>query len=106
MNRLPTKDLLNKRGVPFPLNSLNCAFCDMNLESRNHSFFFSRNVMKIIWNEVSLCIGKAINLEEECSANFREWYLFCKSKNVKEGKCEIIWLAISWSIWLVRRNDG
>ncbi|XP_058727132.1 uncharacterized protein LOC131598560 [Vicia villosa] len=110
LNRLPTKDLLRSRGISLPLTSLNCVFCDIEAESRNHSFF-SCKVMKIIWDDIAFWIGKLFVLEEELFGNFMDWFLFCKSKKVKEEKCGIFWLAITWSIWLTRngvcfRSDG
>lgn len=38
VNRLSMKDLLKIRGIDFPLNSLNCAFCGVELVGREHTF--------------------------------------------------------------------
>lgn len=56
-------------------------------------------------------VDKSHVLEEECLSSFWDWYLFCKGRKVREGKWEFIWLATTWSIWLIRnriffRNDA
>ncbi|XP_058765916.1 uncharacterized protein LOC131639438 [Vicia villosa] len=110
VNRLPTKDLLKIRGIPFPLNSLSCSFCEAELESRNHSFFNCK-VVDLIWKDIALWIGKPVGKEEDCLANFLDWYSFCKVNKVRKGKWGLFWMATTWSIWLIRngicfRNDG
>lgn len=69
MNRLPTKDLLKNIGIPFPLNSLRCAFCNLEMESRNH-VFSDFIVVKIILIDVSISIGKPVGFEEDSVATF------------------------------------
>lgn len=110
VNRLLTKDLLKIIDITFPINSLKCAFCDIDFESRNN-FFYNCNVVKIIWNNFALRIGKSVGFEEDCLANFLDWYLFCKGNKVREGKLRVVWLTTLWFIWLLRnsiyfRNDG
>ncbi|XP_058756725.1 uncharacterized protein LOC131629936 [Vicia villosa] len=110
VNRLPTKDLLKIRGIPIPLNSLCCSFCEAELESRNHSFFNCK-VVDLIWNDIVIWVGKPVGKEEDCLANFLDWYSFCKVNKVRESKWGLIWMATTWSIWLTRngmcfRNDG
>ncbi|XP_058783485.1 uncharacterized protein LOC131658173 [Vicia villosa] len=111
INRLPTKDLLAYRGVNLSIDNSFCAFCGVIPESCEHSFF-KCDKAKLVWREIAVWIGKPENgAEEECLASFMDWYLFCKKKKVKEGKCGVIWLAILWIFWLTRngfcfRNEG
>lgn len=57
------------RGITFFLNSLKCVFCVIDFESKNHLFFNYKRV-KIIWNDITLWIGKSVDLQEECLAIF------------------------------------
>ncbi|XP_058763004.1 uncharacterized protein LOC131636414 [Vicia villosa] len=109
VNRLPLKDLLKVRGIEFPLTSLNCVFCGVELEDRKHSFFLCK-IVKYIWKEIAFWVDKPYVSEEECLSCFWDWYSFCKGKNLREKKRGVIWLATTWTIWLCRngvcfRND-
>ncbi|XP_058734072.1 uncharacterized protein LOC131605774 [Vicia villosa] len=111
VNRLPTKDLLTVRGVPLSVENLKCAFCGSFPESCDHSFF-KCDMVNVVWREMALWVGKPVGgMEEVGLSSFMDWYLFCKKKKVKEGKCGVIWLAILWIFWLTRngmcfRNEG
>ncbi|XP_058776133.1 uncharacterized protein LOC131650440 [Vicia villosa] len=111
VNRLPTKDLLSFRGVPFSIENLKCVFCGIYPESCDHSFF-KCELVNGVKRKITIWIGKPVgDLEEVCLQSFMDWYLFCKKKKVKEGKYGMIWLAILWIFWLTRnafcfRNEG
>ncbi|XP_058726135.1 uncharacterized protein LOC131597454 [Vicia villosa] len=104
LNRLPVKDLLEIRGIHFPLDELKCLFCDNSLENSNH-LFFSCLVVKIIWNEIARWVGKGDTVVEECLSSYFYWHNFFVSKKVKVRKLGVVWLATTWIIWLVR-NGG
>ncbi|XP_058732744.1 uncharacterized protein LOC131604314 [Vicia villosa] len=110
IDRLPTKELLLKRGISFTTSSSNCEFCGIALESLEH-VFFKCSIVKLIWRKIAEWIGLLDVTEEDPKGSFMLWYQFCKSMKMKEGRLSCIWLAITWSIWLVRngiifRRDG
>lgn len=55
-SRLPTKDLLVHKGISIPFDLLNCSFCGILEENRDHSFFGCRKV-KNIWRDIGTWIG-------------------------------------------------
>ncbi|XP_058726139.1 uncharacterized protein LOC131597459 [Vicia villosa] len=103
LNRLPTKDLLEIRGMHFSHENLLCTFCGNCMESRNH-LFFSCGVVKKIWGVIASWVGKGESVSEECLSNFMDWHLFFSVNMVKDRKLGIIWLATSWAIWLDRNG--
>ncbi|XP_058725467.1 uncharacterized protein LOC131596741 [Vicia villosa] len=103
LDRLPVKDLLKIRGITIPLDDLNCFFCGNWLESSSH-LFFSCLVVKNIWSEIANWVGKGDRVESECLSNFMDWHLFFHSKKVKHRKLGVVWLATTWTIWLVRNG--
>ncbi|XP_058722176.1 uncharacterized protein LOC131593629 [Vicia villosa] len=111
INRLPTKDLLMCRGVSLSIENSLCAFCGTIPETCDHSFFKCKEA-GVVWREIAVWVGKPVRgMEEECFQSFMDWYLFCKKKKVKEGKCGVIWFAILWIFWMSRngvcfRNEG
>ncbi|XP_058746293.1 uncharacterized protein LOC131619186 [Vicia villosa] len=70
LNRLPTKDILVCRGISFPLDNLKYIFCGIDLENRDHSFFYFF-VVKKIWSEIAFWVGK-LDMEEECCRNLMD----------------------------------
>lgn len=42
--------------------------------------------------------------EKDPKGSFMLWYNFCKNMKMKEGNLSCIWLAITWSIWIVRNG--
>ncbi|XP_058775492.1 uncharacterized protein LOC131649752 [Vicia villosa] len=71
LDRLPTKDLLEYRGISFFLANLKCSFCGIDVESRNHSIFGCW-VVKSIWREIAVWVDKMNSLEDECLPNFMD----------------------------------
>ncbi|XP_058740911.1 uncharacterized protein LOC131613241 [Vicia villosa] len=63
LDRILTKDCLVYRGINIPVDNLKCCFCGYEVESRNHSFFGCW-VVKAIWNEIALWMGKEGEVEE------------------------------------------
>ncbi|XP_058762676.1 uncharacterized protein LOC131636050 [Vicia villosa] len=71
LDRLHTKELLVRRGIPFPLEKFCCTLCEYGVENRKH-FFFGCRVVKEIWNEIALWVGKVGGVEDECLSNFMD----------------------------------
>ncbi|XP_058755548.1 uncharacterized protein LOC131628736 [Vicia villosa] len=110
VNRLPTKDLLVYRGINFPTSNLNCVFCNMHLEDKDH-MFFKCDVIKVVWKEIDMWVDYPSWKEEESISFFMEWNSKGRVKGIKVGKLEVFWLATCWIIWLIRngycfRNDS
>ncbi|XP_058753183.1 uncharacterized protein LOC131626384 [Vicia villosa] len=109
-NRLPTKDLLLIRGISLPLDNLFCSFCGVDVEKARHTFFVCW-VVKRIWNDIALWVSIGDMVEDECLPSFMEWHSFFKFKKVKRCKLGVVWLAVTWCLWVARngvcfRNDG
>ncbi|XP_058749849.1 uncharacterized protein LOC131622838 [Vicia villosa] len=110
LNRLPTKDLLLLRGISLPLDNIACSFCGVDLEKCRHTFFVC-GVVKRIWNDIASWVGMGNMVEDECLPSFMEWHSFFIFKKVKRCKLGVVWLAVTWCLWLARngacfRNDG
>ncbi|XP_058761127.1 uncharacterized protein LOC131634472 [Vicia villosa] len=103
VNRLPTKDLLKVRGISFPNSSLNCVFCGYALETMEH-IFFKCSIVKLVWRDIAEWIGMSDVTDEDPKGSFMFCYNFYKRMKMKEGRLSCIWLAITWSIWLVRNR--
>ncbi|XP_058727126.1 uncharacterized protein LOC131598556 [Vicia villosa] len=103
INKLPTKDLLKIRGMIFLDDSVKCAFCNSAHETLEH-LFFKCYVVKLIWRDIAEWIGMSDVTEEDPMGSFMLWYNFCKNMKMKEGRLSCIWLAITWSIWIVRNS--
>ncbi|XP_058783299.1 uncharacterized protein LOC131657977 [Vicia villosa] len=84
VNRLPTKDLLKVRGIAFPTSNLNCVFCGLHLEDRDH-IFFKCNVIKLVWKDIGEWVKFSGWKEEDCIPLFMEWFAMSRSKRIKEG---------------------
>ncbi|XP_058752491.1 uncharacterized protein LOC131625668 [Vicia villosa] len=104
VNRLPTKDLLLRKGITFSGDFSKCVFCGVHPESMMHSFFLCPSVA-LVWSSMARWIGKPYGgMEENCLGGFLDWLSFCKMKKVKEGKLGVVWLATLWSLWLYRNG--
>ncbi|XP_058725634.1 uncharacterized protein LOC131596917 [Vicia villosa] len=102
-NKLPTKDLLVLRGISFSLDNLNCILGGSCSENRKH-FFFGCWVLNKVWSEIAFWVGKEDSREEECWPNFIDWYLYFRSNKVKDRKLGVLWLATTWTLWLLRNG--
>ncbi|XP_058726606.1 uncharacterized protein LOC131597964 [Vicia villosa] len=103
LNKLPTKDLLANRGISLSYNDLLCILCGCGMEDRNH-FFFSCPVVKRVWREMAIWVGKKENREEGCLANFMDWYYYFEGNKVRHKKEGIVWLATTWYMWILRNG--
>ncbi|XP_058775271.1 uncharacterized protein LOC131649528 [Vicia villosa] len=97
LNRLPVKDLLKIRGISISLDDSKCLFCGYCLETSNN-LFFSCLVVKNIWSEVAIWVGKGDRVDDECLSNFMDWHLFFHSKKVKDRKLGVVWLATTYLV--------
>ncbi|XP_058751483.1 uncharacterized protein LOC131624543 [Vicia villosa] len=104
-DRLPMKDLLVLQGIFIPFDDLKCSFCGYCVESCSH-LCFSCSVVKKIWSEIAFWVGKEDRVDKECMSNFMDWHSFFYSKKVKERKLGVVWLAITWSLWLIRNRSS
>src|SRR4051812_39057245 len=95
VNKLPTKDLLVYRGINFPAPNLNCVFCNMHLEDKDH-MFFKCDVIKVVWKEIGVWVDYPSWNEEESMPFFMEWYSNGRIKGIKVGKLGVFWLATCW----------
>ncbi|CAK8537008.1 unnamed protein product [Lathyrus sativus] len=102
-NRLPTKDLLAARGVVFSGENSLCVFCAIHPEDCVHSFF-KCNVLKVVWRSIANWIGKSWIEEDDCFCSYKDWFIYCKDNNFKKGKLGVVWLALTWCIWLTRNG--
>ncbi|XP_058762981.1 uncharacterized protein LOC131636394 [Vicia villosa] len=103
LDRLPTKNLLVLRGIPFPVDNLKCIFCGVDVENRNHSFF-GCGVVKNIWKEIAFWVGKVGYMEDECLSNFMDWHRFFCTQKLVDSKVDVVWLATTWTIWITRNE--
>ncbi|XP_058784243.1 uncharacterized protein LOC131659016 [Vicia villosa] len=102
-NRIPTKDLLNHRGILPPSTNLLCAFCNVLPEFSCHSLLDCQKVVGV-WKEIAGWLGlpHVVNVGfKECFLSWRNSCLFLKFKGGEEG---CAWLAVLWSLWICR-ND-
>ncbi|GAU29260.1 hypothetical protein TSUD_392100 [Trifolium subterraneum] len=59
LDRLPTKEALNDRGILLNLHDLSCNFCLQHFEDSNHLFFLCIFI-KRVWEEVYKWIGMSL----------------------------------------------
>ncbi|XP_058776799.1 uncharacterized protein LOC131651145 [Vicia villosa] len=58
----------------------------------------------LVWLEIAVWVGKKEKDEEDCKANFLEWYNFFRLKKVTKGKERMIWLDCVWTLWILRNS--
>ncbi|XP_058783985.1 uncharacterized protein LOC131658738 [Vicia villosa] len=95
-----------KMEVPYKIRTFGWRLCVNRLPLKD----LLKVRVKYIWKEIALWVDKPYVSEEECLSCFWDWYSFCKGKNLREKKRGVIWLATTWTIWLIRngvrfRND-
>ncbi|XP_058763325.1 uncharacterized protein LOC131636748 [Vicia villosa] len=102
ISRLPLKDLLLLRGLVANNIDPKCPFCDNIEESLEHLFFFC-HISKNIWEKVLQWVGFSSGLLREAFLGLDDIQSKV-SKSSNRDKVNIIWLATTWSLWLMR-ND-
>ncbi|XP_058734014.1 uncharacterized protein LOC131605705 [Vicia villosa] len=100
ISKLPSKDLLARRGMSNNSFNLNCVLCESHEESLNHLFFLCQT-SKAVWEKIYMWLGDNINFSLEefmCFDVIQE-----KVRNISTRDIvNIIWLATLWSLWLMR----
>ncbi|XP_058763979.1 uncharacterized protein LOC131637409 [Vicia villosa] len=102
INKLPTRDALAFRGI-LPSSSSSCVFCCANGESSLHSLLLFHNA-SLVWKDIADCIGFEGYKAENFKESFLNWFSFSKNAKVRKGKEGVVWMAVCWTLWLVR-ND-
>ncbi|XP_026442987.1 uncharacterized protein LOC113342770 [Papaver somniferum] len=97
-NRLPTRDLLGRRGMDIPQG---CLFCDAD-ETSDHLLLhctFARQV----WNDFMCKANWFFSMPADVNSMLQAWGLAQDSK-----ECTAVWYiipaAIMWSLWKERNN--
>lgn len=99
LNKLPTRDLLARRGIMGEVSESLCVMCNEELESKNHIFSccqFSNN----IWRDISIWLGDKVLLTIQELSSFFSHYKQVKDKKDR-NLIYVIWLAMSWNIGLM-----
>jgi hypothetical protein len=102
LQRLPTKDALNHRGILIDPIDLPCTFCFTTKEDCNHLFFHC-SFCSYIWRRVFNWLGhNPLNGIDgwEHFLRFGNMVKASKGKRVKH----VIWLGTTWCIWK-HRNE-
>ncbi|XP_058733926.1 uncharacterized protein LOC131605606 [Vicia villosa] len=96
-NKIPTRNLLLKRGVPLDSSNLVCVFCEDSNESSKH-LLLECKMAEAVWQNMALWLGMTYEKPGEFMESFWFWSSFCHTKKVRRGKEGSIWLAIVWSL--------
>lgn len=99
LDRLPTSENLLKRRVLATAEQAVCKLCHGEIESSSH-LLFSCTVAMDIWKEIYKWLGISTALPQTARSHLLQ-FQFGGSKN--KG-VSAIWLATTWTIWLIR-ND-
>ncbi|XP_058754726.1 uncharacterized protein LOC131627883 [Vicia villosa] len=100
ISRLPSKDLLLRRGVVIDANNACCEFCRLHPENLNH-LFFDCNVANLMWCRIFLWLGVDLSFSLDDFMAFGKFQKKVKNANSRL-KINTIWLATTWSIWFMR----
>ncbi|XP_058755939.1 uncharacterized protein LOC131629160 [Vicia villosa] len=103
ISRLPLKDMLLRRGLVANTIDPKCPFCDSLEESLEHLFFLCQ-ISKNIWEKVLQWIGFSSGFLREALLGLDD-IQFKVSKSSNWDKVNIIWLATTWSLWLMRNDN-
>ncbi|XP_058731364.1 uncharacterized protein LOC131603122 [Vicia villosa] len=100
LDRLPTRDILQRRGILSGNNDSGCALCFSFLESSAHLFdqcFYSTKV----WEKVGNWLGVLDRLNIEELKYFGD--NFDKIRTGEERlMVGIVWMAVIWTLWTTR----
>lgn len=102
-NRLLTKYLLFRRGIPLSTNNQLCVFCSIELETLDH-ILLGCPFSKLVWKEMFLWCGFLIDLGGLVWNSLKVWCVASKKFGVKKGTDSLLWMAVMWRIWCLR-ND-
>ena len=95
INKVPTRDNINNRGVR--LGSNTCALCAITNETVSH-LFFTCKVTTRIWQLCDSWIGRSFVYHNSAGIYFSQFELIgLGNKHNNVWRC--MWLAIVWDIW-------
>ncbi|XP_058726376.1 uncharacterized protein LOC131597716 [Vicia villosa] len=98
INRLPTGDLLDKRGL-VASTPRKCVLCELDCETLD-LLMINCCVARLIWREVAEWVGFSYGNSAGMKGCFMDWFTLCKGNKMKKGKEGVFWAATCWSIWL------
>lgn len=98
--RTQSKHNLFRRGIISTNDSLNCVLCSNEEESADH-IFFDCSFSSQIWNTYHNWMKISTTLPCRSREHFLQHGGETWSQNQQRGT-QVIWLAIIWSIWLMR----
>lgn len=93
LNKSPTKDFLNLRGIIPSSSNLDCVFCEELAESLSYSLLACRKV-EVIWKDMVDWLGLNFTMSHDFKERFCRWSSSCCRLNIKRSKVGNIWLAI------------
>lgn len=102
LNRLPTRDNLERRGIINNVHELCCVLCFEENETANHLFCNCR-MSQAVWTAVMQWIGVQLLEEDEIPAHFIGFGLRLKGWKLKKVK-HLVWMATTWVIWQARNR--
>ncbi|XP_058783599.1 uncharacterized protein LOC131658308 [Vicia villosa] len=103
INRLPTKELLKRRGIISNPADFRCVFCSVAEESVNHIFMDCSFSIRV-WAKIFLWVGGDSGLGGDLASSLNSWILDNRRKRFRKEVSGRIWLAVLWCIWN-HRND-
>ncbi|XP_058757405.1 uncharacterized protein LOC131630662 [Vicia villosa] len=103
ISRLPLKDMLVLRGMVANIIDPKCPFCDIHEESLDHLFFLCQ-ASKNIWEKVLAWIGFSSGSFWEAFLGLDDIQLKVTNSHIR-NKVNVIWLANTWSLWLMRNDN-
>lgn len=83
-------------------SDLSCVFCFEINEDLVH-LLLSCVVSTAVWNIIADWVGKPYVSYEDICGSFLGWNEFFKSRKVKIGKENLVWLAVTWPLWRARK---
>ncbi|GKV51887.1 hypothetical protein SLEP1_g58506 [Rubroshorea leprosula] len=101
-NRIPFKLNLSKRGMCNFQDGLTCVFCTTVVEDTNHLFLHCKTAFNL-WSKCFRWWGVEHVMPGTCWDAFNQHKDLFSNTTVKIG-WDIIWFAITWTIWLARNE--
>ncbi|XP_058732933.1 uncharacterized protein LOC131604515 [Vicia villosa] len=101
-DRLPTKNLLLRRGILQQMEDVLCVFCHTNEEDVNHVFLLCPR-MKLLWCKILNWLNILNNSEDECRSHLLKCVEAQLGKIERRRVCDI-WMTTCWCVWR-KRND-
>ncbi|XP_058758448.1 uncharacterized protein LOC131631700 [Vicia villosa] len=97
LNRLPSKDLLIRRGINLQQQDRNCVLCKTKSESLFHLLFHCYLIKKV-WTDLANWTSIDLEVPFQVADSLLYWSQACGGEKVKRSKRCLIWLAATWVI--------